>query len=349
MNISCCMIVRNEQDVLDTTLKTASKIFDELIVVDTGSTDNTIFIAKEYTQNVFKCNWEKDFSQARNYSIARAKNDWVFILDADENITLFNKDQIESVIVDEADIGRIKIRNEIDSGLVSIERVSRMFNSRIFHFEGKIHEQIKPTKGFVKNLKDIEVSIDHIGYKNQIINKKNKTQRNIELLKEEISSNSSDPFLYYQLGKVYSLNNELELTQGSFEKALRLNLNYDNEYVVDLIFSYGYTLLKRNLFKEALIMEKYLTVYGNQADYCFLMGLIYMNNALFKKSLSWFGRCLELKEGYIEGINSFLPCYNIGVIYECLGFNQEAKEWYKKCKGYTLAEKRYEFLKGKCK
>jgi glycosyltransferase involved in cell wall biosynthesis len=87
IKVSTCLIVKNEEQFLNTCLESVKNFSDEIILVDTGSTDNTIEIAKKYTDKIFYYKWDNDFSKARNYSISKAKNNWVFIIDGDEYIS----------------------------------------------------------------------------------------------------------------------------------------------------------------------------------------------------------------------------------------------------------------------
>lgn len=125
-----------------------------------------------------------------------------------------------------------------------------------------------------------------------------------------------------------------------FLEALPLVNNYNYKFVEDLIESYGYTLINLNLFQEALNIWEYEKYYKNLPDFLFLLGLIYMNNGKFKEVIETFLRCTEYEEGKIEGITTFLPFYNVGVIYECLGFDEEAIKCYKLCGNYTPAKLR---------
>ena len=84
--ISVCMIVKNEEDVLDRALRSVQDIADEIIIVDTGSTDRTKKIAEKYTDQVYDFVWCNDFSKARNYSFSKATKDYCMWLDADDVI-----------------------------------------------------------------------------------------------------------------------------------------------------------------------------------------------------------------------------------------------------------------------
>ncbi len=91
ITISLCMIVKNEEKVLARCLESVKDIVDEIIIVDTGSTDKTKEIAYRYTQNVYDFEWIHDFSAARNYSFSKATKDYQMWLDADDIITEENR------------------------------------------------------------------------------------------------------------------------------------------------------------------------------------------------------------------------------------------------------------------
>ena len=87
--ISLCMITKNEADKLDRCLSSVKELHLEIIVVDTGSTDNSLEVAHNYTEHVFRFDWICDFAAARNFSISKATNDWILVLDTDEYVTSF--------------------------------------------------------------------------------------------------------------------------------------------------------------------------------------------------------------------------------------------------------------------
>ena len=84
--ISLCMIVKNEEDVLNNCLSTVYDLVDEIIIVDTGSTDKTKEIASKYTNKIYDFKWVDDFAKARNFSFEKATKDYILWLDADDII-----------------------------------------------------------------------------------------------------------------------------------------------------------------------------------------------------------------------------------------------------------------------
>ncbi|OPD37881.1 glycosyl transferase [Clostridium botulinum] len=347
--ISLCLIVKNEEETLHKCLDSVKNIAQEIIVVDTGSIDRTKEIALNFTDKVYDFTWCNDFSKARNFSISKASNDWILVLDADEVVTDFHIRDIQSFCSEgnKKIVGRLKRINEYEDEKGNkkyIERVNRVFNKNFFTYEGIIHEQIVSTNKEKYVTKNINLIVDHIGYSKEVLNRTNKIQRNIELLKKALEKNFKDPYLHYQLGKSYFMGKDYDNAYISFKKAIYLIDDFNYEYAEDLVESYGYALIHLNLFKEALELIKYEKYYSNSPDFLFIIGLIYMNNNCFQKSAETFLRCTEFKEGKIEGITSYLPLYNIGVIFECLGFKEEALNYYNLCGEYIPATNRVKKL-----
>lgn len=347
--ISICMIVKNESDVLEKTLESIKDLNYEIIIVDTGSTDNTKDIAKRYTKNIYDFEWCNDFSKARNFSISKASNEYILVLDADEIVINLNKDELEKTTVDKLnEVGRVSRKNEYvrqNNRFTYNEYVNRFFNKNLYEYNGCIHEQIVRKDGKEYKTYKLPITIDHIGYNNEQISKKNKISRNINLLNESLIINGSDPYIYYQLGKSYYMDGNYYNAKINFEKALTFNLDTKYEYVQDLIESYGYSLINISEYKEAMKLLNLYEEYKNSADYVFLAGLIYMNNGLFPEAVTEFQNSKNMEICKMEGVNDYLANYNIGVIFECLGKKEKALEYYNMCVNYERALERIDFLK----
>jgi glycosyltransferase involved in cell wall biosynthesis len=96
--LSLCMIVKNEEKFLPRCMESIKGLVDEIIIVDTGSTDSTIEIAKRYNAKIYHHQWENSFSKARNYSLKYATCKWILILDADEEVGRKNAHKLKEVI-----------------------------------------------------------------------------------------------------------------------------------------------------------------------------------------------------------------------------------------------------------
>ena len=344
--LTLCMIVKNEENTLKESLSSASSFVDEIIIVDTGSTDNTKDIALEFTDKIYNFKWCSDFSKARNYSIEKASNDWILVLDADEFIVHFSRSSVEKFIENPSNrnkVGRIKRINFMEDSYVNskyIERINRLFNRNYFNYEGIIHEQVVALDGKPYETEMVDITADHVGYTLEALNKTGKIKRNIDLLKMALKDNLEDPYLYFQLGKSYYMLKNYNDAVMHFEKALSFPLDFSLEYVEDLVETYGYALINSGRYQEALILENCIEVYSNFADFHFILGLIYMNNAKFTQAVESFLKCTEFSYARVEGVNTYVAYYNIGVIYDVLGFREDALKYYRKCGDYEPALKR---------
>ena len=347
MNISVCIITKNEITKLSRCLDALSAYPFEIVVVDTGSTDGTREMIEERADVSGDFTWVDDFAKARNYCVSLAHNDWILSLDSDEFITNIDLESLSKFITEnELNLGRIDLVNIIPSVNSSSncdrshEKISRFFNRKHFHFSGHIHEQLVSIDGHVPDYIDVPISIDHDGYNQSMQELTRKAERNISLLLKELENAGEDSYILYQLGKSYFLIKNYEKAFEYFERGLNLAVNPSLEYVGDMIETYGYTLLELGRYNDMLLLENVYEDLSESADYVFLMGLAYMNNALFDRAIEEFIKATALKSCKVEGINSYKAFFNAGVIKECLGFIDEACVFYEKCGDYAPARER---------
>lgn len=343
--ISICMIVKNEEKYIEQCLRHLLPFGYEIIVVDTGSTDNTRKIASGYTDKIYDFVWIQDFAAARNYAIDKASKDYVLFIDSDETVTFFDKKELERLVFKNPEgVGRLIRINDYfrgDEKFSGRERVSRLFPKHLYKYEGIIHEQIVRRDGAANVFYDIPIEMHHEGYEGDLQTRRKKTERNITLLKKQLEE-GEDPYIFYQLGKSYYMQEDYILACEWFEKALSFDLDTRLEYVQDMVESYGYALLNSKQFETALQLLNVYDEFAVNADFIYLAGLIYMNNAMFDASVNEFIKAAGVEEYKMDGVNSYRAFYNIGVIYECLGNPAEAKKYYVKCGEYKLAKSRLE-------
>lgn len=343
MNISVCIITKNELPKLKKCIEAIKRYPLEIVVVDTGSTDGTIEYLRENVDVVGDFVWCNDFSKARNYSITLASNDWILVLDTDEYIEKLDTQKLEQFIAESDEhTGRIERINEIKNGdktELARERITRLFNRKLYKYKGRIHEQVVPInqEDNIDNYCGVPVSILHDGYVGADSDIRKKADRNIALLKEDLEEYGDDPYVLYQLGKSYFLIEEYDTAATYFEKAFYFDLNPKLEYVQDMVECYGYTLLELKRFGDMMILDSIYEEFAVSADYVLLAGLAYMNNGLFDRAIKEFIKATTMKYCKVEGSNSYKAFYNAGVVCECLGRKSEAKDYYKKCKDYEPA------------
>ncbi len=341
--ISVCIIAKNEEQHIEECLKCLKPYHYEIVLVDTGSTDKTLEIASQYTEHIYHYDWTNDFSAARNFAISQASHDWILSIDCDEFIEQIEEDALQKHMTRFLEsAGRILIRNQLtENGQVSYEqvRVTRFFNRHYFHFEGIIHEQVEKIQtSSPKQVFSAPITVLHIGYDGSEEEMRSKSLRNIKLLEQELLRNGPDDYLYYQLGQSCMKLTAYEKAYEWFHLGLAMDVNPELDYIQKMVESYGYCLLNLKRYEEALQLLNVYDVFAVTADFVFLMGLIYMNNGLFDNAIKEFQKSTTMTQFSTEGVNSYRANYNIGVIYECTGHKEEARNYYQKCGAYEPAQ-----------
>jgi tetratricopeptide (TPR) repeat protein len=223
-HLSICMIVKNEAPILGQCLGSAHSIADEIIVVDTGSTDSSIAVAREHKAHVIQSEWENDFSLARNCSLRAASGEWILWLDADDIVQPQSLPIIEGLKKETADkVFGFIVRNEKPGNTGTEFIQARMFPNRAdIFFERRIHEQMMLSalrQGL--SLVETKAIIEHHGYCNpQTV--RSKARRNIPLLLMEYRSGGPDPVMAIEIADSYSILGETENAKAWYETTLSL-------------------------------------------------------------------------------------------------------------------------------
>ena len=198
LKISACYIVKNEAKNLAKSIKSLKNQVNEIVVVDTGSTDNTIAVARKLGARVYSFPWQDDFSKARNFALSKAKGDWLVLLDADEYFTAKTAGNIRQVIrqAQQADGLLIQMVNyDVDKAEVQdyFYQLRIVRNQQGLHYEGKIHEELKLSDGkFMKffRIPPEMLEIYHTGYASSV--SRQKLERNLKLLQQAVDNGQSE-------------------------------------------------------------------------------------------------------------------------------------------------------------
>ncbi|NPA52517.1 MAG: glycosyltransferase family 2 protein [Aquificae bacterium] len=263
MKISACIIAKNEEKNLPRLLKSIKDKFDEIILVDTGSTDKTIDIAKNFSCKVFQKDW-KGFADARNFAVSKATGDWIWHFDAD--FELENSQYQKAVfflknIPQSYDAVMIGVKNFDKNGIVTTYS-SQIFihrNKPNIKWVGKVHEYINVDVSY-----GIPVFVNHYGYQdNEILYKK--AQRNLKLLEEEIKTLERDSqeylFKLFYIVQSYVVFFSTKKSDSTLYKKVE---KYINEYLnIKQTFhkGRGITIFDNHIFSYAL------TVYISQKEF----------------------------------------------------------------------------------
>ena len=207
LTLSLAMIVKDEEEMLPRCLAAVKDAVDEMIVVDTGSTDRTVEIAESFGAKVLHHEWTGDFAAARNVSFDAATGDWIIYLDADEVLVAEDADRLRELtkrVWREAFyLVETNFTGDLSDGEALTHNALRVFRNRPeYRFEGRLHEQIanKLPAFNPERLEATTVRVEHYGYLASVRDAKEKSRRNIELLEQQAAEGGSGPVPALQPG-----------------------------------------------------------------------------------------------------------------------------------------------------
>jgi tetratricopeptide (TPR) repeat protein len=229
MRLSLCMIVRDEQEMLPRCLASVAGAVDEMVIVDTGSSDATVEIARSFGARVIFHEWTGSFAEARNVSFEAAGGDWLLCLDADEVLveedapllrTLAGRTWREAFYLSETNY-----TGDLEDGTAVTHNALRVFRNRPeYRFEGRLHEQIAHClPGYLpERLESSGVRIEHYGYLGVVRDTREKSRRNIELLRLQQAESPPSAFLHYNLGSEYAAAGDHVAALAELERSWEL-------------------------------------------------------------------------------------------------------------------------------
>ena len=338
--LSLCMIVKNEEEYLPRCLASVQGVVDEIIVVDTGSTDRTVEIARSFGAKVFQHPWQGDFSEARNVSLEHATGEWILFLDADEELVEEDKEKLRQLLHDQVNEGfylnEINFVGDQPGQEAVLNMAFRLFrNRKEYRFTGAIHEQIvacvqrhNPNIGFS------QVRINHYGYLNKPSVEKNKVSRNLEILLQEVERNPQDNFTRFNLGVEYMRLGQYDRALEQYQKAFHKLPSLEVAYASILLRNIALCLKELKRYKEALkVLADALQAYPDYTDLVFLKGLVYLEMKRYREAAETFKECLRRGESgqrHItqQGVGGYKAWLALGDTYVQLGDEREAVKAY---------------------
>lgn len=339
--LSVCLIVKDEVDFLEQCILSIKNklgnIVDDIVIADTGSTDGTIELIKKYECSLFEFEWCNDFSKARNFSLEKAKNSWVIVLDADEFIVDIDEGAILKFATkkNRRTLGEINIRSYSDNDGNSFTEafVPRIFNKEKFVYKGVIHELPKLKDGTESKSVKLPVTAHHKGYINEVAKGRNKADRNIELIKKSLEKEDSK-YLSLHLAKSYMLKadfgNAIQVLEGIIFDEGTVGYNFYSIAVVEYIRC----LLNQKQDQVALVCENFWDRCFIDTNYVYYMGHVYMRNKYYEKSLDCFLEVLNRKDNQIS---PNMALYSLGELFFVIEMYEESLKYFEMCGDYNNA------------
>lgn len=340
--VALVTIVKDEARSIARLLDSVRGLVDEMIVVDTGSTDDTVAIARAAGGKVSHFDWVDDFAAARNFALAQTQMPWRLVLDADEWLDRETSD-LRAVCTEPATfVGRIARSDRFDSDVAGRREtlISRVWISRLLPigvtYAGAIHEQVVhdlPTRM-------VPLHAFHDGYEDRQLARKG--DRNLEILAQLADAGRSDAYLDYQYARELERKGDLAAAAERYAKSLSGIGTSDTPWREGLICASLVTFGRVRAFDAAFeLIERETPAYANSADFWFCVGSFLMDAAQANPQIgaqflvpieNAFLRCLEIGErddggeGVI-GRGSFLAAQNLRALYVATGRDAKAAEY----------------------
>jgi tetratricopeptide (TPR) repeat protein len=249
------MITKNEAERLPTALGSVRRIADEIVVVDTGSTDATAAVAASLGARVVNHPWRDDFSDARNASIDAAEGTWILYLDADEYVPPESESRILRALDGEADAYFVRIESVMDStaGRLFVHFFPRLFKKLPgVRFEGRVHEQIFPAlERAGARVVASDIIIKHAGYAASKEEIRAKAQRNADLLAKDLEADPENALAQFHLGEAYSMLEDYDRASQCYQQALKVR-ELPREVKALVLQNLASSLIKLKRYDEAI-------------------------------------------------------------------------------------------------
>lgn len=333
--ISLVMIVRNEETHLPKCLDSIHAEVDEIIIVDTGSTDQTRKVALNYTDKVYSFPWNDDFSAARNFALQKASGQWILSLDADEFLTS-KPGELRSLVLanPSTEAYLLPLYNPISEkteeyNLFHVLRVFR--NNGVYVFSGQIHEQV-----VIHDEHVVDIVSSPVIYHQYLPLKERhrKRERNLKALRKRLKDDRHNPFLHYYTGVEWMMLNK------PFKALPYLQTSYQtlpDEMLIFKTSALRYLVIALNTLGETqkaleLILDGNAQ-YPHYADLLYLGGILFQEMKEYTQAVKWLKEALVSGSpprlySHLTGTESFLANYQLGLCYEQLGEFNKAQDAY---------------------
>lgn len=339
--LSLCMIVKNEEKYIAKSIDSVKNIVNEIVIVDTGSTDSTLEILKNYNVKLYNYKWENDFASARNFAINKVKSDWILFLDADEILDEASKDNLINYInrtnLDGCHFIVYNYRSENQNDF-TIHYAFRLFrNNRGYYYKGKIHEQIynEKYKNITSKFSNEDIILHHYGYSVEVLEKKDKRSRNIPILLDALKENPEDSFNLFNLGNEYLAQNDVNTALHHYELSYS-NFDLTKHYSIHLLYRMAvcYQYIKK-YDKAMRFVEEGLQHFSPNVDFEYLKGCLFLDTKRYTLAIDSFNTCLAIGDSsstvkFVNNCGSINPLMALGNLYYALSDYDKALDFYNK-------------------
>lgn len=336
--LSLCMIVKNEQDVLERCLKSCKNLFDEIIIVDTGSSDNTVQIAQKFTNKIYHFDWCDDFSSARNFAFEKAKSEYIMWLDADDVIPAKSIKMLQALKPNlTADTYMLKYDIAFANGKPTFsyfrERIVK--NCPLATWNGVVHECITP---FGK-LEKLDIAIQH-----KKIKTTGTSNRNLNIYKNLTKKRSLTPREQYYYARELFDHKRYRASYTAFKKFVNSKQGWVENIIDALYLMSKIQGILGNTIVQIECLTKTFALDSPRANISCALGDIALNQKNYLTAIQWYKiatTCPDVsqKGGFVESqYYNYYPYLQMCYCYFCLGDNQTAYHFNKKAEKFCRSQ-----------
>ena len=339
--ISACLIVRDEADKITGCLASLEPYVDELVVVDTGSRDATLDLARAGGARVSTFTWNNNFADARNAAIAQATQPYILMVDADEILDSESSPALLQYCATQPSVaGRVTVVNigvGPDGAETEFPLIRLFANTPGYRYTGRIHEQVR-CHGDAPQHIGTATRLIHSGYTDASIRERRKIERNLDLLQRALDDVPGDPYILFQLGRTCALARRNTEAATSFSAALSAIAERSERptFLPSLLLESAYTLMRLADHAAAMrLLELGLALYPDFTDLYFACGTVLLDgadSAHMDAVRQAFEACVTLGEAdgtryeTQRGVGSFRAHHNLGLYCELTGDLAGARE-----------------------
>lgn len=338
------MIVRDEEEYLPGCLESVRGVVDEIVVVDTGSRDRTVEVARGYGAKVYFYEWRDDFAAARNESLRHTSSEWILWLDADERLSEPSRRVIRRLLRISDYMGyALWIRSpigEMAPGMAEdVHSFVRLFrNHPGVTFEGVVHEQVVPSiKRLGGKIAQTDLEIIHLGYALDREAMDRKHRRNLTLLERQVAEQPDFALGYFHLGQAYYLCGRYPEAREAFKRALNL-AGLERGHIANIHLNLASIHLKGGHLEEAQQeAEQVLALQPEAVLPRFFLARIDYERGHYRESIRQLEATLTLSRSEFQlqpdiierRVNPLVLYILMGDCYRRLGEKEQAKSCYR--------------------
>ena len=325
MKISLCIICKDEENKISRCIKSVKEVVDEIVVIDTGSVDQTIEIAEKLGSKVSRKTWENDFSKPRNEALKKCQGDCVIFLDADEFFMEVSTKELRGLIEKAESLKKDLILSEMldqgSKGIQAIFKTIRIFrHHESIRYEGRVHEKLYKDGGELKGIDFSQMlKIYHDGYAEEAVQAKGKIERNIRLLLEEYETRPLSSDICYYLMEAYRGKADWDKAWEFGIKALEcdtITLQGIKEETYDSLLDLCRIIKKESIITKRLYNEA-LKVSKDFPDFDFRYGCYFYEFKEHSKAIEYLEQCMVKMEHY-KGLAMSKALANVKLVLELL-------------------------------